>query len=512
MTLAVDWVAANAARWPHADALENADTGRAITWAELEDLVARTAGALADGLGVAKADRIAVLADNDIRFFVLQFAAMRLGAILVPLNWRLSPAELAVLCKDCAPRVLVHDETHAAHALALAGDVGCAAIAWAVGDDGSLDALVEVGRPVSDPAVRSLTDPTHILYTSGTTGLPKGALVTAETLTWQTFNVARVDAIAGPGDRLLCPLPLFHAGGLNTLANPILISGGCVAVPSRFEPQQCLDLLGNPARGFTHFGSVPTMYQMMSDLPAFADADFRAMRHMQVAGGIASQALLDIWSARGVELQVHYGGTEMGPAITAMPRDAVRSKVGSCGYPVAHTRVRLVTPDGVDAEVGQIGEVWIQGRSVTPGYFENPAASEASFVDGWFCTGDAARADADGFLYLVDRYKDMYKSGGENVFPAEVERLLLEHPSIAEATVIGVPDDRWGESGVAVVVRRDDADLTPQSLAQFCGERLARYKLPREVVVVSSLPRNATGKIVKADIRSRYHSGTLDVP
>lgn len=509
MTLAVDWVAVNAARWPNADALEDADTGRSISWSGLEDLVSRAAGALSDDLGVTRADRVAVLADNDLRFFVLQFATMRLGAILVPLNWRLSPAELAVLSKDCSPRLLIHDAAHAANALSLAADVGCASIAWSADHDGPLDLLIASGRSVSDPASRKLTDPTHILYTSGTTGLPKGALVTAETLSWQTFNVAGVDAIAGPGDRLLCPLPLFHAGGLNTLANPILISGGCVAVPSRFDPQQCVALLGDPDRGFTHFGSVPTMYQMMSDLPAFADADFSAVKHMQVAGGIASQALLDIWSARGVELQVHYGGTEMGPAIAAMPRGHVHSKIGSCGYPVTHTRMRLVRPDGTDAPIGEVGEVRIQGRSVTPGYFDNPAATEASFDDGWFCTGDAARVDADGFLYLVDRYKDMYKSGGENVFPAEVERVLLEHPSIAEVTVIGVPDDRWGETGVAVIVRRDDATLTPDSLALFCGDRLARYKLPREVVVVAELPRNATGKIVKADIRSRYHAGLL---
>jgi fatty-acyl-CoA synthase len=521
VTLAVDWVAANAARYLHADALEDADTGRRISWQQLENEVARTAGALAANFGIAAGARVAVLADNDVRFFVLQFATMRLGAIMVPLNWRLSLAELTILCKDCAPTLLVHDATHRESALAITAQLGVPGVEW--GDEGQFDEFVRDAAALPDPALRTLTDPTHILYTSGTTGLPKGALVTAETLTWQTFNISDVDAVRGPGNRLLCPLPLFHAGGLNTLANPILIAGGCVSVLTRFDPAQCLELLGDPARGITHFGSVPTMYQMMSDLPAFGTADFSAIKHLQVAGGIASRSLLDTWAARGVHLQVHYGGTEMGPAITAMPREWVNAKVGSCGYPVPHTRVRIVTPEGTDAAVEEVGEVWIQGRSVTPGYFENPAATEASFVDGWFCTGDAARRDAEGFLYLVDRYKDMYKSGGENVFPAEVERILLEHPSIAEVTVIGVPDDKWGEVGVAVVVLRSGGvggggvggggiggGIDTDEVARFCGDRLARYKLPKQVVVVGELPRNATGKIVKADLRNQYLSGALE--
>ncbi|WP_375476504.1 AMP-binding protein [uncultured Jatrophihabitans sp.] len=509
MGVTVDWVAANSRRYPHAPALDDADTGRALTWAQLEDEVARTASTLVD-LDVEAGDRIALLADNDIRFFVLQFAAMRVRAVLVPLNWRLSQSELEITAKDSTPALVVHDDPHAERAVALAEHVAARALGWTAAYDGEYDQRVAAAAALADPALRTLDDPTHILYTSGTTGVPKGALVTAQTLTWHLFNIADTDQVRGPGDRLLLPLPLFHAGGLNTLANPILAKGGRVSVTTRFDPAHCLRLLADAELGYSHFGAVPTMYQMMSDLPAFATARFDHIRHLQVAGGIASLQLLELWAEHGAELQVHYGGTEMGPAITAMPREHVRAKSGSCGYPVPLTRVRLVGADGREAAIGEVGEVWIQGPSVTPGYHDNPAATEAAFADGWFRTGDAARADEDGFLYLVDRLKDMYKSGGENVFPAEVERMLLEHPAIAEVTVVGVPDDKWGETGVAVVVARPGAAVGLAEVTAFCEGRLARYKLPRRVVQVAELPRNATGKVAKADLRSRLVAGDLD--
>jgi fatty-acyl-CoA synthase len=437
--------------------------------------------------------------------FVLQFAAMRLGAVLVPLNWRLSPGELATLGADCSPALVVHDGTWAERARELGEKLGARTLGFGAPQDAAdLLASIPDARPVRGDGGRNLTDPTHILYTSGTTGVPKGVVITAENLAWQTLNVAEIDMVNGPGDRLLLPLPLFHAGGLNTLANPILMSGGCVSVLARFDAAQCLELLSDRDRGYTHFGSVPTMYQLMTELPAFAAAQFPAARHFQIAGGVATHWLLDAWSAKGIDLQTHYGGTEMGPAIAAMPKSWARAKAGSCGFPVRHTRLRLVSPEGVDVSVGEIGEVWISGPSVSPGYFQNPTATDASFEGEWFRTGDAGRLDQDGFLYLVDRYKDMYKSGGENVFPAEVERTLLEHPDIAEIVVIGVPDPKWGETGVALVVTRNDAVVTRDDVAAYCDGRLARYKIPSVVRTVDTLPRNATGKVVKTEIKAWY--------
>jgi fatty-acyl-CoA synthase len=508
MTSAVDWVDYNARRYGVADALEDADTGAVTSWLELESRVAATVGVLRDRFAVHPGDRICVLADNSVWVFVLQFAAMRLGAVFVPLNWRLSLSELATLGADCSPVLIAHDVLWAERARELGAKIGARTVGFGAPDGPAdlddLDALISDAVPVRDEGVRALSDPTHILYTSGTTGVPKGVVITAENLAWQTLNVAEVDVITGPGDRLLLPLPLFHAGGLNTLANPILMSGGCVSVLARFDPAQCLELLSDSARGYTHFGAVPTMYQLMTDLPAFATAQFTTARHFQIAGGVAGHWLLDAWTAKGIDLQTHYGGTEMGPAIAAMPRSSARAKAGSCGFPVRHTRLRLVSPEGGDVGVGEIGEIWISGPSVSPGYFENAAATAASFEGEWFRTGDAGRLDDDGFLFLVDRYKDMYKSGGENVFPAEVERTLLEHPDIAEIVVIGVPDPKWGETGVALIVTRNGAVVTRDDVAAYCDGQLARFKIPSVVRTVDALPRNVTGKVVKSEIKAWY--------
>lgn len=505
MTLAVDWVDYNARRYSDADALEDADTGTTITWSELEQHVAATAGLLREAFGVRAGDRICVLADNSVWMFVIQFAAMRIGAIFVPLNWRLSPNELAALATDCGPVLVFHDATWADGAHALAAHVGVRTVGFGspTGAD-DLTALIGKADPVRDPGLRMLADPTHILYTSGTTGIPKGVLITAENLAWQTLNIAEVDAVTGPGDRLLCPLPLFHAGGLNTLANPILMSGGCVGVLTRFDPAQCLALLGDPNRRYTHFGAVPTMYQLMTDLPAFAAADFAAVRHLQIAGGVATQRLLDAWAAKGVALQTHYGGTEMGPAIAAMPKSWARSKAGSCGFPVRHTRLRLVSTDGADVVTGAIGEIWISGPSVSRGYFDKPDATAASFEGEWFRTGDAGVLDDDGFLYVVDRYKDMYKSGAENVYPAEVERVLATHPAVAEVAIIGVPDERWGQVGRAFVVTQSGASVSLAELVAHGERQIARYKLPKHLTLLDALPRNTTGKVQKQQLKAEH--------
>jgi fatty-acyl-CoA synthase len=500
-----DWVDYNSRRFADEPALDTAETGVVITWRELEDLVGRTARVLRDEFGVGAGDRVSVIAENDVRFFILQFATMRLGAIFVPLNWRLTRAELAPLIEQSRPSVVVHDETWGPIAQTLAGDVGAALLSWDESDKpDNLAALCEKAIPLKDEGIRRLDDPVQILFTSGTTGHPKGALVSGATLLWNALNVTDINEIRGPGDRLLLPLPLFHAGGLNTLANPILLFGGCVSVSSRFEAGLCLTQLGTAGNRYTHFGSVPTMYQLMTELPHFPESDFSSLKHVQVSGGVVSTKLLNAWAVKGVWLQCQYGGTEMGPGVTAMPRSWARAKPGSCGFPLRHTRLRLVTTEGRDAAIGEIGEVWISGPSVTPGYFENAAATAEAFSGEWFRTGDAGRFDDDGFLYLVDRYKDMYKSGGENVFPAEVERVLLEHPDVSEAVVLGVPDPRWGETGIAVIVSRTGAELTREDIVAHCEGRIARYKFPSAVYSVESLPRNVTGKVVKAELREVY--------
>ena len=418
---APDWVAYHATRSPHSLALESVDTGATLTWAALEQQVARVAGYLAS-IGISAGDRIVLLTENDLRVFVLQFACMRIGAILVPLNWRLAPSELEALCADADPRVVVHDGTWAEIGQQLAELTDAASTAWH-GPPGvpDLDTEAAEAPPMPASTAHSFDDPTHILYTSGTTGRPKGALVTNGTLFWQWANAVPVSALTGYGSKYLDPLPLFHAGGLTTLAAPVHRSGGCVAVARRFDPEQCLAWLSDPAHGVTHFNAPPIMWQAMSELPAFDDADLSRMHHAHVAGSVMPVELFTRWHERGLGIQQHYGGTEMGPSATALPATDVVRKIGSCGLPVMHTRARLVDESGEDVPTGRPGEIWLDGPSVTPGYWRR-GRPEESFDGRWFRTGDGATRDDDGYVFIADRLKDMFKSGGESVFPAEIGR------------------------------------------------------------------------------------------
>lgn len=503
MDAAKDCVRTNAGRFGNAPALENAETGERLTWRQLEDRVAGLAGYLRDYCGIGPGNRVLLLAEGDTRTFEVQFACMRLGAILVPLNWRLALPELLELAAEVEPAVVIVDGTWQDTGLKIAEAAGAGhTLGWrcAAGIADYETALAQAA-PVPPSTGLPMELPTHILHTSGTTGRPKGAVTTVKTLCWQTLNIA--ECLPGPGAKQLNPMPLFHAGGLTTIATPMLMTGGAVMTMRRFEPDRVLALLGDPGQCITHFTAPPVMWAALGAQPGFARADFRELRFAQVAGGVPSRELLEVWGERGVVLQQAYGGTELGPAVTSMPRDSVAQRPGSCGLAVPFTHVRLVTPAGADASVGEVGEVWIKGPSVTPGYWRKDGTIDpARTQDGWFRTGDAARMDEDGFYYLVDRVKDMYKSGGENVAPAEVERVIITHPDVLDVAVIGVPDPTWGEVGRAFVVVRPGATLTLQDLREFCAQRIARYKAPRSLIVVDDLPRNPTGKVSKPALRA----------
>jgi fatty-acyl-CoA synthase len=506
-TAAHDWVACHAARRPHAPALRRAEDGRLLSWAELEDRVARAAGALR-ALDVRAGDRVAVLAENDPRVFEVQFAAMRLGALFVPLNWRLTAHELAEICLDADPAILIHDDVWADTAAAVAEKAAVPRrLAWTVEDPlgGSYGDALDAAASLRPRTVATHDDPTHILYTSGTTGRPKGALSTHGTLLWQALNTAHTTGYAGQNCHHLNQMPLFHAGGLNVMANPILYFGGAVTTMRRFDPAAVLAAFADPGVPVTHFAAIPLMYAAISAQPGFADADLSHLRHLIVAGAIATPDLLREWSARGLPLQPQYGGTEMGPMAFALDHETARqdkAEAGSAGQGALHTEIRLVDPSGQDVAAGETGEIWLRGPSVTVGYWGKPRSE--FFTDDWFRTGDAARRDADGYYYLAGRTKEMYKSGGENVYPAEVENVLSLHPAVTDLAVVGVPDPTWGEVGVAVAVVADGASLTLADLVTFAGDRLARYKLPKRLVVVADLPRNVTGKVNRDALREQY--------
>jgi fatty-acyl-CoA synthase len=502
--VAHDWVAFYAERYPDRIALADGDTGATTTWRELDDRVGRLAAGLVGHVGLSRGDRVAVVADAHPRVFEVQFACFRAGLIFTPLNWRLAVPELTYICADAGATALVHDERWRA----LATDTAAAAGITACLDPAAVDALIAASSPMAPTLANTLDDPCQILYTSGTTGFPKGAISTFGTVLWNMINGSEPKGYTARDVHVYNPLPLFHAGGLNSTANPVLINGGRVTTASRFDPAAALRIMSDPVQAVTHIALVPVMYQAIADEPGFDDADFATIRCAIVAGGLAPVPLIRRYEARGIRLEAHYGGTEMGPAVLALnPANRAQLEAGSVGRPVQHTAVRLVDDASRDVGVDEEGEIWIKGPSVTPGYWGKDSAE--FFTDGWFRTGDVARRDADGYYYLVDRVKDMYKSGGENVYPAEVERLLLEHPAIAEVAVIGVPDTQWGEVGLALIVAAPGATVTMDTVHGVIDGRLARYKYPKQLLVVHELVRNVTGKVSKVDLRKQYSGSSV---
>ena len=341
------------------------------------------------------------------------------------------------------------------------------------------------------------------MYTSGTTGLPKGAIITHGMTFWNCVNLGG-PAYISPSSVLLTVLPLFHTGGLNCYTNPVLHAGGTVLIMRAFDPGAALQLINDPARGINQFFGVPSIYQFMAQHPAFATCDFSRLVIGGVGGAPMPVPLLKVWEERGVALQQGYGMTETSPAVLTLDKEDAARKAGSSGKPVLHTEVRIVRPDGTDADVGELGELWVKGPNVTPGYWNRPEANASSFTDGWLHTGDATRVDEEGFYYIVDRWKDMYISGGENVYPAEVESVLHQLTAIAEAAIIGVPNEQWGEVGMAIVAVKPGHTLTPAEIHAHCAANLARFKCPRLIEFVDALPRNATGKIHKPTLRKNF--------
>lgn len=504
--VALDWVEQHARRHPDAPALSDLTSGAHLTWAELEDRVGRLATVLRGDLGLVRGDRLALLAENDNRVLELQFACMRAGIVLVPLNWRLALPELLALASDAEPGAICYDGDWAGVGEQLADGTGLQQrLCWGARHNVSdYESALRDAPHREAEGVALLSDPTHILYTSGTTGLPKGVLCTHGTLVWHAVNLAHTSGMAERGNHHLNLVPLFHAGGLNVYTNPILYWGGHVSSLRRFNPAEALGLLTSAAAGITHMCGVQQMYELMTALPEFAEASFPTLRCALFGGwGPSAHAVHRAWRERGLVLQLSYGGTEMGPLVTVESgEDAEVVDRGSSGRVLPHTQVRLVDDTGSDVANGEVGEIWVRGPSVTPGYWARTA--DTACTDGWYRSGDAAWRDASGRYYVVDRIKEMYRSGGENVFPAEVEAVLSEAPGVRELAVIGVPDRRWGEVGLVIVAPHPGAVVTLENLRHFAEDRLARYKLPVHLRIVDELPRNVTAKIARDELRRRF--------
>lgn len=483
--------------------------GTTTTHAGFAERVRRAAGALA-GLRVRRGDRVAWVGGNHPSALETLYACGQLGAIWVPVNARLTASEAQYVLEHSGASVLVHGRDHGELADALRPRLPDVR-AWVAaeppaaggGDSVPYEELLAAAAPEPRDEPVTLDDPCLIMYTSGTTGRPKGAVLTHANMTWNATNqLLGMDLAAD--ERTLALAPLFHIGGLNATVNPTLLRGGCAVIVRRFDAAETLQLVEE--QRITSFFAVPTMLDAMAREPQFHARDLTSLRTVGAAGASVPLPTLRTWLERGVTMQQCYGMTEAAPGCTVLSCADAERKAGSVGKPLFFTDLRVVRTDGSTAGVDEVGEVVVQGPNVMAGYWNAPEQTATVLHDGWYRTGDAGSLDAEGFLYIRDRFKDMIISGGENVYPAEVESTLLELPGVAEVAVIGVPDPKWGEVGLALVVPTPGASTDPYAIRTELRERLAGFKVPQHVEFVDELPKTATGKVRKPDLRDRYTS------
>jgi fatty-acyl-CoA synthase len=481
-------------------------SGERISYGEMDRRASAAAAAIRGELELAKGDRYAVLSSNRVEVVDLFLAAAKSGAVFVPLSTRATPHELEGIVADCAPSVLFYGPEQRAtlEAFRTKADVGSfvALGEKARPDDLSWSELVSQQR---DPLGRLETcegeDPFCLLYTSGTTGRPKGAIVPHRMIAWNAINTAlgwqlREDDVAPINT------PLYHAGGLTVFITPLIAIGGtCVLMPG-FDPSATWRAIER--HGCTVVLGVPTIFRMLRDAPEFETVDLSRVRWMISGGAPLPVSLVEEYRSRGVVLKQGFGMTEVGVNCFAMTSGEALSKVGSVGKPFPWTEARIAAEDGADLPPGEVGELWLRGPHVCSGYWNDPVETRAAFgPDGWFKTGDLARRDEDGFYFIAGRKKEIFISGGVNVSPLEVEAELLQHPQVADAAVVGIPDPVWGEIGAAFVVPREGAAVSSEELAGFLGARLAKLKIPKRFELVAELPRTAYGKVLKAELRQK---------
>ncbi|MEW2343872.1 acyl-CoA synthetase [Streptomyces griseoaurantiacus] len=502
------WPARRARKTPRRTAIVHEDTH--LTYRDLHERVLRLAHALR-ALGVARGDRVAYLGPNHPSFLETLFATGVLGAVFVPLNTRLAAPELAYNLSDSGSTVLVHAAGHAGTAAAAGAEAPALhriTLGPAAEDALGYEELL-AGAP-ADPLDEPVgpDEPCMIMYTSGTTGRPKGAVLSHANITWNSVNVL-VDTDLAADEVTLVVAPLFHTAGLNMTCLPTLLKGGRVVLHGAFDAGHVLEAVA--AHRVTYMFGVPTMYDAMAAHPRWRDADLSSLRSVSCGGAPVPARTIETYLARGLAFSQGYGMTEASPGVLFLDREEATAKAGSAGVPHFFTDTRVTAPDGGPAAPGEKGEILVRGPNVMSGYWGRPADTAAAFTeDGWLRTGDVARTDEDGYAYIVDRVKDMFVSGGENVYPAEVEDALLGHPAVRECAVIGVPDAVWGEVGHAVVVLEPGADAGADG-AEILGRlhgRLAKYKIPRTVAFVDALPRTASGKIVKSAVRRAHAPGS----
>lgn len=491
-------------RQPQAEAIIT--DGRTTTWADLDQQTNRIAHGLTN-LDVAKGDRIAILSENCSEYLELVIAAYKIGAILVPLNVRLTATEVRHIVTDAGCKCLVSDEVHAAtaaSALQQLQDNNILAIDMATGSGIPYEELksADVTAPTVDVTA---TDLAYIQYTSGTTGRPKGAMLShGNVLAMANHRILDHDMVTH--DRIYLPYPLSFTGGILTTWAPAYVCGATFVLDAQVDPARILHII--EYHNITVFSAVPVIWSTLLQHPEFANHDLSSLRVCSSGGASSPLPLLQALKNAGLPIAQGYGLTEGSGFTCWLPAEDGERKLGSCGKPAMHTQIRIVDPQStelVDLGQGEVGELVIKGPEITSGYWKAPEETARTLIDGWLRTGDLAREDEEGYFYIVDRSKDMLISGGLNVYPAEIESVISGLPGVTECAVIGVPHEQWGETPVAVLVSKAGELIDVEQVIETCREQLADYKQPTYIVTRSDpLPRGMSGKVLKQELRKEY--------
>lgn len=483
------------------------DDGRTFTYGEFNSRVNSAANAM-PGMGVSRGDRIAVLLPNVPEFLELWFATAKTGAIMVPLNYRLAPPEIEYILEDCGATALAYAPDFAEQVEEIRSRAKDVNTYLCVGGEGQEDDLVYDDwvskaletEPATDPKP-TLDDPHFIMYTSGTTGHPKGAILTHGNTHWNAINGVLAYQLS-QNETNLVATPLYHIAGLSAGATPTIFSGGRVILMKYFNPDEALRMI--ESHKVTSMFGIPSMFQMMADCEHFDTTDFTSVRFLIVGGAPCPVPLIERYLSKGVAFNQGYGLTETAPGVTALPVEDALRKRGSAGKPLFYVDVDIVDDADMQVDRGELGEIVIQGSNVFQGYWNKPRETEEALKYGWFHTGDVGYFDSEGYLYVTDRKGDMIISGGENIYPVEVENVIRSNPKVADVGVVGLPDPAWGESPLAVVVLKSGERATTEELIEYCRDKLARFKTPKKVVFADDLPRNSTGKVLKKELREKY--------
>jgi fatty-acyl-CoA synthase len=491
MTTLADLIARNAAVAPDKAALHF--NGTTLTYAGLARRIDAVAAGLTKEYGIAKGDRIVHLGYNSADFLVLLFAVARLGAILVPLNWRLAVPEQAYIIAHAEPKLFVVEPDFVDRLAALTA-VAPEMRALGMGGTPRLAAFEDLARRHDGQSASggAITDPLLIVYTSGTTGRPKGAILTQDALRWNAINAHHMHGMTA-SDHVLTVLPLFHVGGLNIQTTPALIAGATVTLHARFDASATLAAIARDRPTLTVL--VPATLEALRAHPDFSAMDCSSLRVISTGSTIVPEEIISTYAARGVRVIQVYGATETGPVVIYERFDQPRTKPGTTGVAGLNNDACIIGDDGAFLPPNSPGEIAVRGPNILSGYWHDVDATREAFRDGWYLTGDIGVMDADGHFTVRERKKNVIISGGENIYPAEVERVILAFPGIADCAVIGRPDPKWLEVPIAAVVLKPGATLDLPALNAQLAQNLARFKLPRDIMVRDSLPKTALGKV-----------------